>query len=337
MGTVWLVSVLPDAGNRYIMNRTRHMLAVGAVLATALTQWLAAPSLRARPAGQSATVAGNPAPTDEQIRSLIARTVENQHRNDRAIEEFERIERVITRKAGASSDKDSDRTDRVLPSGTGTMKLQVAENGTPVSPELYRHDLQYAVSALNLAIHPNERYKQDLVKFEKRNREHAELVDTSVKAFRMKWAGRETRPDPAGTHASRTLAKFLLEPDPNYKPTNRLAFTFEHVRATLWVDENQAQFARLEGDITSDITFVGGIAGKIYHGGHFTMEQSEVAPGVWLPTLYTYDVDGRRFVFGFGLHERTEITNYRRVGPPAQAIELIRSELNSLSAQTPGR
>jgi len=318
------------------MNRTNH-IAMAAILATGLMQWLAAPAMHARPAGQSATVVGNPAPTEEQIRSLIARTVENQHRNDRAIEEFERTERTITRKAGGNADKDSDRSDRVLPSGTGTMKLQVAENGTPVSPELYRHELQYAIGALDLAIHPNERYKQDLIKFEKRNRDHAELVDTSVKAFRMKWAGRETRPDPTAKGGPRTLAKFLLEPDPNYKPTSRLAFTFEHVRATLWVDELQAQFARLEGDIASDITFGGGIAGKIYHGGHFTMEQSEVAPGVWLPTLYTYDVDGRKFVFSFGLHERTEVTGYRRVGPPAQAIELIRSELKNLTAATPAR
>ena len=35
---------------------------------------------------------GNPAPTSEQIRSLIARMAENQHRNDRAMEEFEREE-----------------------------------------------------------------------------------------------------------------------------------------------------------------------------------------------------------------------------------------------------
>jgi hypothetical protein len=319
------------------MGRTKHIAAVAAVLAAILAQWLAAPSMRARPAAQGSTAAGNPPPIDEQIRSLIARTVENQHRNDRAVEEFERVEHVVTRKGGANSDKDSDRTDRVLPSGTGTMKLQVAENGSPIAPELYRHELQYALSALDLAIHPNERYKQDLVKFERRRRDRAELVDTSVKAFRIKWAGRETRPNLTGMHGQRTLAKFMLEPDPNYKPANRLAATFEHVRAALWVDESQAQFARLEGDITSDITFGGGIAGKIYHGGHFTMEQSEVAPGVWLPTLYTYDVDGRKFVFGFGLHERTEITKYRRVGPPAEAIELIRSELNNLSAQTPAR
>ena len=95
--------------------------------------------------------------------------------------------------------------------------------------------------------------------------------------------------------------------------------------------------ARLEGDITSDITFGGGIVGKVYHGGHFVMEQSEVAPGLWFPTLYTYDVDGRKFLFSFGVHERTDVTHYRRVGPPSQSIEVIRSELNNLTAETPAQ
>jgi hypothetical protein len=303
------------------------MAVAGTVLAV-LTQWVAAPPARPRPAAQDTIITGNLPPTAEQVRSLIARTVENQHRNDRAMEEFERVERVVTRKPGENSDKISDRTDRILPSGTGIMKLQVAENGSPVSQVLYRHELQYAVSALDLAVHPNERYNQDLAKFEKRRRDQADLVETAVKAFRITWAGRETR-------GSRTLDKFLLEPDPDYKPVNRIAVTFQHVHAALWVDESQAQFARVEGDIASDITFGGGIAGKIYHGGHFVMEQSEVAPGVWLPTLYSYDVDGRKFLFGFGVHERTEITHYRRVGPPAESIELIRNELNNLAAETP--
>ena len=204
------------------------------------------------------------------------------------------------------------------------------ENGSNVSQEAYRHELQIAVTALNIAIHPNDRYKQDIVKFEQRRRERAESVDTALQAFRPIWVGRETR-------GSRTLAKFILEPNPNYQATTRLGTTFEHVHAVIWVDESQAQFTRLEGDISSDITFGGGIVGKVYHGGHFVMEQSEVEPGVWLPTLYTYDVDGRKFLFGFGIHERTEISQYRRVGPPEHAIELVRNELNNITAAAQGR
>jgi hypothetical protein len=283
-----------------------------------------------RLAGQGPAVAANPAPTPEQIRSLVARVVENQHHNDQVIEEYERLEHVTAHKHGENSDIVTERTDRVLPSGTGNMRLQTAQSNPPVSPEANRRQLEYAVNTLDRFLHPNERTKQDLAKFEKRRRDRSELVDAAEKAFRVTWAGRETR-------GSLTCAKLLLDPDPNYKPTSYLAATFEHMHGILWVDESQGQVARIEADITSDITFVGGIVAKVYHGGRIVMEQSEMDPGVWLPTLYTYDVDGRKFLLGFGLHERTDVTHYRHLGPPRESIEIIRSELNNLEAENPAQ
>jgi hypothetical protein len=314
------------------MIQIRHIVALGVSLLL-LPSWPGIPSAGALAGGQGAIITGNPAPTPEQIHSLLARALENQHRDDRALEEFERIERAIARK-GENTEVVSDITERIVPSPTGNLKLKMTENGVAVPPETYRSELEFAVNALGLVMHPNDRYKEDLAKRDRRRRDHAELVDTTIHAFRVTWAGRETRADSSGT---RTLLKFLLEPDPDYKPINRFAVIFQHIHATLWVDEAQAQFARLEADIATDIPFAGGVAGKVYHGGHVLMVQEEVAPDIWLPTLYNYEVDGRKFLFAFGIHERTEVTRYRRVGPPAQAIEIVRNELNNLTAVTPAR
>src|ERR1700687_4426411 len=189
--------------------KTSKDMAALAALFLAFSLSVSALAADPRAGGQGSMVAANPAPTAEQIQTLVAHLIENQHRNDRAIEEYERVEHVIQRKDGENSEVVSDRTDRVLPSGTGTMHLQTAESSPPVSPEVQRHQLQYAVSALDLFLHPNDRVKQDLAKFEKRRRDHAELLDASAKAFRITWTGRETR-------GSQTLVKLILEPDPNY-------------------------------------------------------------------------------------------------------------------------
>jgi hypothetical protein len=314
------------------MNQIRHIVALGVSLLL-LPSWPGTPSAGALASGQGAIITGNPAPSPEQIHSLLVRAIENQHRDDRALEEFERIERAITRKA-ENTEVVTDITERIVPSPTGNIKLKMSENGVAVPPETYRTELEFAVNALGLAMHPNDRYKEDQAKFDKRRHDHAELVDTTMNAFRVTWAGRETRADSSGT---RTLLKFLLEPDPAYKPINRFAVSFQHIHATLWVDEAQAQFARLEADIVTDIPFAGGVAGKVYHGSHVLMVQEEVAPGIWLPILYNYEVDGRKFLFAFGVHERIEVTRYRRVGPPAQAIEIVRNELNNLTAGSPSR
>jgi len=293
--------------------------------------WLGAPlPALAQAQIQAATITGNPSPSPEQIHALIARAIENQHRDDQALLEFERVEHRVGH-SGENGDVATDIVERILPSQADNIKVKLSEKGVPVSPELYRAQLVFAVNQFTLAMHPNDRYKEDLAKFEKRRHDRSDLVDTAQKAFRLTWAGRETRNDPTGSH---TYMKFLLDPDPAYQPINRFAASFQHVHALLWVDEAQAQFARLEGDVATDIPFAGGLAGKVYRGGHVSMQQEEVAPGIWLPTAYTYDVDGRKFVFGFAIHERTEITHYRRVGPPAEAIEIVRNDLNNLKTVT---
>jgi hypothetical protein len=271
---------------------------------------MAFPGSAAQTAGQGPIITGNPAPSAEQIHSLILRTMANQHRDDRALEEFERTEHEISRK-GQNTEIITDITERILPSGTGNMKLKTAEKGVPVSADDYRRQLETALKALETAMQPSERRNEDLAKFEKRRHDHAELLDEATKAFRVSWAGRETRNDSAG---KRTLMKFLLDPD-----------------------EEQAQFARLEADVATDISFGGGVAGKIYRGGHVVMVQEEVIPGIWLPTLFNYEVDGRKFIVAFGIHERTEISRYRRVGPPDQVAELLRADLKKLVAESSNR
>src|SRR5580700_5834894 len=118
----------------------RHIVALGMSL-IALAPWHCAPSARALAGGQGAIITANPAPSPDEIHSLIMRAVENQHRDDRALEEFERIEHVITRK-GENAEIVSDLTERIIPSGTGNIKLKMAENGAAVSPEVYRQELE---------------------------------------------------------------------------------------------------------------------------------------------------------------------------------------------------
>lgn len=281
-------------------------------------------------AAQQAAPSDNPAapnasaPSPDAIRALMARMVENQHGNDRALEEYERIEQTVTRKAGPDSPVVSQRTDLVMPTGTGVIRFPAKPDGSPVDVESRRRNIEFVIRAFELARNPDDREKQDFAKLEKRRRERADLVDEIGRAFRVTFLGREERD-------SHVYGKYLLEPDPGFKPRAQFGSLFAHVRATLWVDESAAQMVRLEADIATDASFGGGILGKVYHGGHFKLEQTEVAAGVWLPTRDIYDVDGRRFLFGYGVHEQTDSSHYRHLGPPEKAIPVLRNELNNLT------
>jgi len=61
----------------------------------------------------------------------------------------------------------------------------------------------------------------------------------------------------------------------------------------------------------------------------FFMEQQEVASGIWLPARFQYDFTARKFLFTFEQHQYVEASQYRRIGPPKQALTMVQSELAS--------
>jgi hypothetical protein len=264
-------------------------------------------------------------------RALIERVIASQHKNDEVLAEYERQERRQVLKHDKELRVAEDKTHRVVPTGTGTLRLLVEENGRAVPPEVYHKELRDLEQALLWALNPSEaKQKQRVEKGKRRARERAELVDSVEKAFQFTWQGRETM-------NGRTLAKIAFEPDAAFKPKAKNADLFRHVRGTMWIEENEAQLARLEAEIATDIAVFGGVFGKIYKGGRFMMEQSPVANGVWLPTRYEYDLSGRRFVFGFAMREITTASGYRRIGPPKEALAAVRQELSNGAAVPPAK
>jgi hypothetical protein len=52
-----------------------------------------------------------------------------------------------------------------------------------------------------------------------------------------------------------------------------------------------------------------------------------MAAGLWFASYSQYDFDCRRLFVSFGIHERTSYSQYRRIGPPKEALQAIRAEL----------
>ena len=259
----------------------------------------------------------------EEIRALVNRAITNQHRNDEALAEFERREHRQARKDESDTLLSEDKTFRVVPTGTGTLRLLLEENGRPVSPELHRRQLRDLEQALRWALEPAEgKQKRRVEKFDKRSRERTEMVDALRDAFLFTWQGREAS-------NGRALVRLLFEPNPAFKPRSRNTEMFRHARAVVWIDEAAAQLVRIEAEIASDISIGGGFLGKIYRGGRFVLEQSQVAEGVWFPVRYDYNFAGRKFFFGFELHEVTLASGYKRIGPPKDALAAVRHELSN--------
>jgi hypothetical protein len=264
-----------------------------------------------------------PAPSDAETEVLLDRVIANQKKDDLAQMTFERIERQEFRKLASDPQPSQVKIFRAVPAGTGVDRITLGADGKPGDLAAYRAELKQLERALALAAEGHEQ-REDYEKFAKRQKDRADLIEATRTAFHYTFADRERV-------GERLLAKYRVDPNPNFKPANRAAAIFSKVHGHIWIDEGAAELARADVEVTENVAIVG-ILAKIYKGSHFMQERYEVAPEVWLPSFSQQDFDGRKFFMAFAIHERTFFSQYRRIGSPKEALQAIREELSHMTA-----
>ena len=279
------------------------------------------------PSFAGAGAAGHSDEDGDRVNSArIEKAVAGLKETEQALFLYERIERVEERRSLNDTRAADVKIFRVFPAGTGTAHIPLGPDLAPANAAVYRSDLEKLLNSLTWAAQNGKPQRDAYERVTKKQKERAELIDQTRSAFFFTQLGEEMRGD-------RKLLKFRMDPNPGYRPPTRSASIFTKVKGMIWLDEVSGQMARVEGDVTDDISF-GLFLGKIYKGSHFLQERYEFAPGVWLPTFTEYDFDGRKFFSQVSVHQKTLASNYRRVGTPADAIPLVKAELEKLGTAT---
>jgi hypothetical protein len=259
---------------------------------------------------------------------LFDRVIANQKKNEEALDVYERIERLEIRKNASDANPSTVKISRVIPSGTGMDHIPVGPDGQPTDAAAYRTALEQLEKALALVAEGKGSQREAIEKFAKRKKERSDLIEATRNAFLFTFADREQRGD-------RMLSKYVMAPNPAFKPTSRFTAVYTKVHGFVWIDETSGELARIEGDVTEDIS-VGLFLAKLYKGSHFMQERYEFFPGLWLASFSQYDFDGRKLFSSFSVHERTLYSNYRYIGPPKEALTAIRAELGRSELGKPG-
>src|SRR5579872_4709741 len=123
--------------------------AIAMALAICLLPLLAAQQQPTQPASDQTAL------TPAQIQDLLSRIIANQHRNDVALDTFERLEHHVERNS-SNGRVTEDKLYRVVPTGSGTLKLLVRENNQSVSPSEYQRQLRDWERVLQVAVHPDD-------------------------------------------------------------------------------------------------------------------------------------------------------------------------------------
>jgi len=284
-----------------------------------LTAALAGALLLAGPlAAQQAAVPQEPLPEAEK-KALLDRALANEKKNELAQDFFERIERREILDSAGNPQPAKITTVRAIPAGTGVARLPVGPDGVPADAAAFREALRKLSKTLEWAAADGPAQREAYAKVTHKHNDRLALIDATATAFLYTLVSRERR-------GGRVISKVRFDPNPAFKPTSRSTSFFPKVSGFLWIDEAAAQILRIEGRLIEDIP-IGIFLAKIYKGTRFVQERVEAEPGVWLPALTEYDFSGRKLFSPFAVHERTIASHYRRIGPPAEALALIRAEI----------
>jgi hypothetical protein len=261
-----------------------------------------------------------PPQTEAEKKALLDLVLVNEKRGDEAMSFYERVERVELLKNIGDPQPGDVKVSRVFPAGTGVDHIPIGPDGKPVDADAYHADLVKLERALSWAGDDGHAQREAYDKIARKQKERADLIDATRTAFLYTFVSTETR-------AGRVLYKYSMEPNPAYKATSRTTAIFAKVHGFVWIDPEAGQLARVEGEVTGDIT-VGLFLAKVYKGSHFMQERYEMLPGLWMPSFSQYDFDGRKLFSSISIHERTFYSQYRRIGPPKEALAMIRAELS---------
>jgi len=104
--------------------------------------------------------------------------------------------------------------------------------------------------------------------------------------FLFEYAGREG-----------DLVQLTFRPSPTFQPPSMEARVFQHMQGEMTVDTKQERLAAINGYLTEEVKFGGGLLGHLDKGGRFEVRQTEVAPGQWEMTALLVEMKGKALFF----------------------------------------
>jgi hypothetical protein len=102
------------------------------------------------------------------------------------------------------------------------------------------------------------------------------------------WTVVRTTPDETTLH---------FVPNPSFHPPTHEARVFAAATGDLVADNRQHRIRSVRGTLVHDVTFGGGLLGRLKQGGSFSIEQQQVGPSLWQLTLIHIHLDGNALLF----------------------------------------
>jgi hypothetical protein len=198
----------------------------------------------------------------------------------------------------------------------------MAENGKPLTEKQWTLEDQRIKKLLN---NPSLLKKQKQQQLEDA-RKATNLLKIIPDAFLFQQANRDA-----------DRIKLNLIPNPKFRPSGSSELVFHHMEGTLTLDLKQKRLVEINGRLTSDVKFAGGLLGHLDKGGTFFVKQQEVSPGCWAMTRMDVQMNGKALFFKTISVRTNEIDTDFHAVPAAASIQQAAALTNETSGGNSSR
>ncbi len=117
------------------------------------------------------------------------------------------------------------------------------------------------------------------------------------------------------------LRHMRFHPNPAYSIHSIEARIFHAMSGDLWVDPRMKRLAKLEGRLTENVDFGFGLFGRLYKGGWFRLQRTQVSNTDWKTERLEVHMSGRAMLFKTVARETSEVRGGFEPVPPQMSLE----------------
>ncbi len=250
-------------------------------------------------------------PLKEQVRTAV----QNQMKDDAQLHLFSWKQRSNLEHGGT-------KTELLVNTPKGTVSRVVLINGKPLTPEQRKAEDERERKMLNPA--QMRRKHQEEKQDDERTRT---MLSTIPDAFDFTYLESSTAPN------GHKLTRVKFTPSPSFNPPSRETAVFTGMDGEILLDDTVGRLVKVDGVLFKDVDFGWGILGRLYKGGRFFVEQSEITPSHWDTTKMILHFDGKELIFK-SIHINEEETSWDfRPVPPMTGEQALNYLNHSESAQ----
>ena len=178
------------------------------------------------------------------------------------------------------------------------MQRVLEKNGSHLSEAEQRDGIQRF-------LHDTHAQKKEVAEREHDNQQ----VDDFLKLLPVAFLWTET-----GKNANTTFLRF--EPAPNFQPPTREARVFAAMSGNVTIDNEQHRVRNMSGYLTRDVTFGGGLLGRLKQGSSFSLSQEQAAPLLWQLSAIHVHLAGNALLFkSISLQQDDERSHFAMESP----------------------